>query len=101
MSFEKVKNYFSEKGLQDRIKVSNTSSATVDMAAEALGCKVKQIAKTLSFMVQGSPVLVVAAGKVKGANKKFKSRFCTRPKMIPGKLVKDRIGHDVGGAYRL
>ncbi len=97
MAYENVKNYFIEKGLVDRIKVLKTSSATVEMAAEALGCEAKQIAKTLSFMVEKSPVLVVAAGNVKMDNKKFKSRFGTRPKMIPGKLVEDMIGHDVGG----
>ncbi len=97
MSFENVKKYFVDKGLEDRIKVLNTSSATVEMAAKALGCEAGQIAKTLSFTVNKSPVLVVAAGNVKMDNKKFKSRFGTRPKMIPGKLVKERIGHDVGG----
>jgi len=69
----------------------------VEMAAEALGCEARQIAKTLSFMVEKAPVLVVAAGNVKMDNKKFKGRFGTRPKMIPGELVEEMVGHDVGG----
>jgi len=97
MAYDKVKKYFAERGLENRIKVLKTSSATVEMAAEALDCEAKQIAKTLSFLVEKSPVLVVAAGNVKMDNKKFKSRFGTRPKMIPGKLVEEMIGHDVGG----
>lgn len=97
MAYDKVKEYFTEKGLENRIKVLKTSSATVEMAAEALGCEAKQIAKTLSFLVEKSPVLVVAAGNVKMDNKKFKSRFGTRPKMIPGKLVEKMVGHAVGG----
>ena len=97
MAFGKVKNYFADKGLGDRIKVLKTSSATVEMAAEGIGCEAKQIAKTLSFMVEKEPVLVVAAGNVKMDNKKFKGRFGTRPKMIPGELVEEMVGHDVGG----
>ncbi|NBG87771.1 YbaK/EbsC family protein [Isachenkonia alkalipeptolytica] len=97
MSFEDVKKYFVDKGLGSRVEVLNTSSATVEMAADALGCEAKQIAKTLSFIVDKSPILVVAAGNVKMDNKKFKSHFGRRPKMIPGKSVKELIGHDVGG----
>ncbi len=97
MSFENVKKYFLEKGLEHRVEILNTSSATVEMAAAALECEPKQIAKTLSFKVDKSTVLVVAAGNVKMDNKKFKSRFGRRPKMLPGKSVKELIGHDVGG----
>ena len=97
MSFESVRNYFKEKGMEERVAILKTSSATVELAAKALECEPKQIAKSLSFMVDRSPILVVAAGNVKMDNKKFKSRFGTRPKMIPGKSVKDLIGHDVGG----
>lgn len=97
MAYEKVKKHFADKGLGHRITVLKTSSATVDKAAEAIGCEAKQIAKTLSFLVDKEPILVVAAGNVKMDNKKFKKRFGTRPKMIPGDLVEEKVGHGVGG----
>lgn len=97
MSFEKVKNYFEGIGLGDRVKKFENSSATVEMAAEAIGCEVEQIAKTLSFLVNDMPVLVVAAGNVRMDNRKFKAFFHQKPKMIPGELVREYTGHDSGG----
>lgn len=97
MSFDKVKCYFDEIGLGERVKSLSESSATVELAACALGCEEKQIAKTLSFLVEEEPVLIVAAGDVKIDNSKYKAKFHQKAKMIPAPLVKEYIGHDVGG----
>ena len=67
------------------------------MAAEAVGCEIKQIAKTLSFMVGDAPILVVAAGNVKIDNKKYKTTFHQKSKMVSSELVEEYIGHDIGG----
>lgn len=97
MSYENVRDYFASKGLDERITVFDQSSATVQMAAEAVGCETKQIVKTLSFLVDGLPVLLVAAGNVKIDNKKYKATFNQKSKMIPAELVEEYIGHDPGG----
>lgn len=97
MSFENVKEYFESIGLSERIKVLDQSSATVRLAAQAIGCEEKQIAKTLAFLVDGFPILIVTAGNMKVDNKKFKSIFNQKPKMIPIDLIEDYIGHDLGG----
>lgn len=97
MSYENVRNYFEGVGLGGRILVLGKSSATVQSAADAVGCEAKQIVKTLSFWVDGSPALVVAAGNVKISNQKFKARFNQKPKMIPGELLEEYVGHDQGG----
>ena len=97
MSIEKVKAYFDTLGIADRIKEFNVSSATVALAAEALGCEPQRIAKTLSFMVDGSAVLIVAAGDVKIDNQKYKSQFGTKAKMLTPDEAVALIGHAVGG----
>ena len=97
MSFENVKKLFTKAGLGERVQVLDQPTATVEMAAEAVGCATNQIVKTLSFLVTGTPLLVVAAGNVKVDNKKFKERFQGRPKMIERELVEEYIGHDAGG----
>lgn len=97
MSYENVKNYFESIGLADRVKVLDQSSATVQMAAEAIGCEEKQIAKSLSFLVGDKPILIVAAGNVKVDNKKYKATFHQKSKMIPIELIEEYIGHDLGG----
>lgn len=98
MSFEKVKKYFDVVNLSDRVIVLEQSSATVQLAAEAIGCEAKQIAKSISFLLDDNkPILVVAAGNVKIDNKKFKNTFNQKSKMIPRELVKEYIGHDAGG----
>lgn len=97
MSIEKVKNYFKDFGLEDRIREFDTSSATVELAAAALNCQPERIAKSLSFIVKDKPVIIVTAGDVKIDNKKFKEFFATKAKMIDKDRVEDLIGHEVGG----
>ena len=82
MAIEKVKEYFDRYGISDRIREFDVSSATVELAASALGCQPSRIAKTLSFMVNGKAILIVAAGDVKIDNPKFKSQFHTKAKML-------------------
>ena len=97
MSYEIVKKYFEDLELGERVKPLQQSSATVQLAAEAVGCEVKQIAKTLSFLVGDLPILTVAAGNAKIDNQKYKATFLQKPKMIPGELVEEYVGHDPGG----
>ena len=97
MAIEKVKEYFSAYNMENRIREFEVSSATVMLAAEALGCEPERIAKTLSFIVNDEPILIVAAGDTKVDNKKFKSEFQTKAKMIDFDSVEELIGHKVGG----
>lgn len=97
MSIERVRNYFSQYGLEDRIQEFSVSSATVELAAEALHTEGKRIAKTLSFMVDDAPILVVAAGDTKIDNGKFKAMFHTKAKMLSFEQVEPLVGHAVGG----
>ena len=97
MAIEKVKEYFDRYGISDRIREFDVSSATVELAASALGCQPSRIAKTLSFMVNGKAILIVAAGDVKIDNPKFKSQFHTKAKMLKPEEVSELVGHDVGG----
>lgn len=97
MSIEKVKSYFKNFGIEDRIREFDTSSATVELAAAALNCQPERIAKSLSFMLKDRAIIVVTAGDVKIDNKKFKEFFATKAKMIDKDRVEDLIGHEVGG----
>ena len=97
MSIEKVKAYFEGKGMLDRVIELDCSSATVDLAAEALGVEGYRIAKTLSFLVDEKPVLVVAAGDARIDNAKFKAFFHTKAKMLSHDAAAELIGHAVGG----
>lgn len=97
MSLERVRKYFESIGLADRVMVFDKSSATVKLAAEAVGCEEKQIAKSLSFLLGDGPILIIAAGDVRIDNKKYKATFKQKSKMIPIDLIKDYIGHDIGG----
>jgi len=97
MSVESVKEYFRQYGLEDRIKEFDVSSATVELAAIALGCEPCRIAKTLSFMVNDKAVLVVTAGDAKIDNPKFKAQFQTKAKMLSFDEVQSMVGHAVGG----
>ena len=81
MSVERVRDYFSKYGIENRIQEFPVSSATVELAAEALGTEGKRIAKTLSFTVGEKPILIVAAGDAKIDNPKFKAQFHTKAKI--------------------
>ena len=97
MAFEKAKQYLEEKGYGDRIKVFTVSSATVELAAQALGTAPAHIAKSMTFMVENKPVMVICAGDTKVDNHKFKERFHTKATMLSFDQVHTLIGHDVGG----
>jgi len=97
MSVELVKEYFRNYGMENRVREFEVSSATVELAAKALGCEPGRIAKTLSFLVNGKPILVVAAGDVKIDNAKYKARFSTKAKMLTPQEAVDLVGHPVGG----
>lgn len=97
MSIEKVRKYFSQYGMEDRILEFETSSKTVELAAIAVGCEGKQITKTMSFLVDEKPILIATAGDARIANAKFKEKFHTKAKMIPFEDVEKYIGHAVGG----
>ena len=97
MSITKVKNYFKEKGLENAVMELELSSATVELAAKALGCEEARIAKTMSFWVNEKPILIVTAGDVKIDNAKYRAFFRTKAKMMKFEEVEPKIGHAVGG----
>lgn len=97
MSLEKAKEHLKKYGLEDRVKVYSISSATVKEAAIAVGCKEEEIAKTLSFIVDDKPILIVTSGDQKIDNPKYKAEFHTKAKMIPFDDVEKLTGHMVGG----
>lgn len=102
MAIEKVRAYFQTQGIAERIMEFEVSSATVELAAQALGCEPCRIAKTLSFAgtgAEGAPavILVVAAGDAKIANAKFKQQFGVKAKMLPHEDAERLVGHAVGG----
>ena len=97
MAFNKAKAYLEKYGLADRIIVTEHSSATVSEAAEAIGCEPAMIAKTLSFLRDDTPVLILADGLARIDNRKYKERFHCKARMIPAELVETLIGHDIGG----
>lgn len=98
MAIEAVRDYFAQFGLQDNILEFETSSATVELAAQALGCAPGRIAKTLSFtLADGTAVLVVAAGDGKIDNAKFKQQFHCKAKMMAPEEALAKTGHAVGG----
>ena len=97
MSIEKVRAHFAAIGEPERVIEFEQSTATSELAAEALGCEVGRIAKTISVFVDKKPALILMSGDTKLDNKKFKTRFNCRPKMIPVDEVENLIGHAVGG----
>lgn len=97
MSIERVRKYFRECGMEERIQEFDVSSATVELAAAALRCAPERIAKTLSFLVEGHGVLVVVAGDARIDNAKYKAQFGTKAKMLSPEEVKAMVGHAVGG----
>ncbi|MDY5664530.1 MAG: YbaK/EbsC family protein [Blautia sp.] len=97
MSIEKVKAYFKNFGMEDRVMEFDASSATVELAAQALNCEPQRIAKTLSFLVDGHAVLIVAAGDARIDNHKYKEQFGKKAKMLSTAEVVELVGHAVGG----
>ena len=97
MAIEKVREYFKKFGIEDRIQEFSVSSATVELAAQALGVEGARMAKSMSFKVDEKAILVIAAGDVKIDNRKFKAQFHTKAKMLSPDEVSEFIGHAVGG----
>lgn len=83
--------------MEERILEFDVSSATVELAAQAVGCEPERIAKTMSFLVNEEVILIVTAGNVKIDNKKYKQYFHAKAKMIPFEEVEEYIGHAPGG----
>lgn len=97
MAIEKVRAYFEKFGMADRILEFDVSSATVELAAKALNCEPCRIAKSLSFMLEDKPILIVTAGDAKVDNAKYKAKFGKKAKMLTADEVEALIGHAVGG----
>ena len=97
MAIEKVREYFRQFGMEDRIREFDVSSATVDLAAQALGVDGARIAKSMSFKVGDGAILIIAAGDVKIDNRKYKDEFHVKAKMLAFDEVESLIGHAVGG----
>jgi prolyl-tRNA editing enzyme YbaK/EbsC (Cys-tRNA(Pro) deacylase) len=97
MSVELASKYLSQFGLDKKIITFTTSSATVELAAQAAGCEPARIAKTLSFMTKTGPILIVTAGDTKIDNAKYKAKFGCKAKMLSADEVEPLIGHAIGG----
>lgn len=97
MAIEKVREHFKKYNMDNRIQEFKTSSATVELAAKALNCEPERIAKTMSFLKDDKPILIVLAGDTKIDNSKYKIEFHTKAKMIPFEEVENIIGHAAGG----
>lgn len=93
----KAKEFIKERQLESRIKEFEESSATVELAAKALGCRPECIAKTLSFRGKDGYILIVAAGDAKIDNAKYKAQFGEKAKMLSPQEVLEQVGHPVGG----
>ena len=97
MSIEKVREYFSPLGIENKIMEFDVSSATGELAAIAVGVEGARIAKTLSFLVKDEPILIVVAGDGRVDNKKYKATFSAKAKMLSHDQAAEMIGHAVGG----
>ena len=97
MSIEKGRAYFRQFGMEDRVMEFEVSSATVELAAQALGVEGARIAKTLSFKNGEGCMLILAAGDARIDNKKFKEKFHFKAKMLTADEVVEMVGHPVGG----
>ena len=97
VAIEAVREYFRQFGIEDRIREFEVSSATVELAAQAVGVQPARIAKTLSFRVDGGAVLIVAAGDAKIDNAKFKAQYHQKATMLSPDEVVGLVGHAVGG----
>ncbi|MBQ8506286.1 MAG: YbaK/EbsC family protein [Clostridia bacterium] len=97
MSMERARAHLKKYNLEDRIQEFDVSSATVELAAQAVGVEPARIAKTLSYLVDGAAILIVAAGDIRVDNRKFKDTFHTKAKMLGHEQAAEMIGHAVGG----
>ena len=97
MAFERAKNHLEKYGLEDRIIEFPISTATVRLAAEALGCTDGEIAKSMAFFLEEEAILIISAGDKKIDNAKYKQHFKVKAKMIAYEVVEDYIGHAAGG----
>ena len=97
MSAVNVRKYLSEKGMEERITIHSETIDTVEHAAQQIGCSEAEIAKTLSFIAEGKPVIVVMAGDARVNSSKFKGQFHEKPHMIPRDEVAEMTGHVPGG----
>lgn len=97
MSIERARAHLKKFNLDSRIREFDVSSATVELAAQAVGVEPARIAKTLSYLVDGSAILIVAAGDIRVDNRKFKDSFHTKAKMLSAEQAAEMIGHAVGG----
>ncbi len=97
MAYERALEQLKKYGFADRVTLFDVSSATVELAAQAVGCDPAMIAKTLSFDVQGKAVLILAAGDARIDNQKYKAMFGCKAKMLTHEEAETRIGHAVGG----
>lgn len=97
MSIEKAKEYFRKWNLENKILEFDVSSATVELAAKAVGCEPQRIAKTLSFKTGDKNILIVTAGDTKVDNPKYKAKFKTKAKMLTRDELIEFVGHDIGG----
>ena len=97
MSIENVRAYFAPLGIADQIREFTVSSATVELAAVAVGVEGARIAKSLSFKVEDEPIIIVVAGDAKVDNSAYKKQFHTKAKMLTHQEAHELIGHDVGG----
>lgn len=97
MSIEKGREHLKKYGAENRVLEFDVSSATVELAAKAVGTEGKRIAKTLSFLLSDGAILIVTAGDGKIDNKKFKATFSQKAKMLTLEQVEEMIGHSVGG----
>lgn len=97
MSVEKVTSYLKQFDLDKKIMQFDVSSATVELAALAVGCEPAHIAKSLTFLVNDKPVMIVCAGDTKIDNSKYKAVFGEKAKMLKFEEVESLVGHAVGG----
>ena len=97
MAIEKVREFFRQRNMEDRIREFDVSSATVELAAQAIGCEPNRIAKSLAFKVNDKAILVVASGDAKVDNLKYKAEFAVKAKMLTPDEAVELVGHAVGG----
>ena len=97
MSIEKVRAYFRSFGIEERIREFDVSSATVELAAVAVGVEGARIAKSMSFKVDEQPIIIVMAGDAKVNNSSYKAQFHTKAKMLTFEEAHELVGHDPGG----